>query len=78
MIIFLRVFMGCDIKLFGQLTVELLEALFKSKNPISLLNLIILLKRRFSSKWNNGGVLGMYCNSDILPKFDKKIIILYL
>lgn len=36
-----------------KLTVELLEALFKSKNPISLLKLIILLKRRFSLKWYN-------------------------
>ena len=53
-----------------KLTVELLEALFKSKNPISLVKLIILLKRKFSLKWYNGGALVMYCNNDILPKFD--------
>ena len=53
------------------LTVELLEIMFKNKNPISLIKIIILLKRKFNLKWSNGGALVMYSNCDILPKFEK-------
>ena len=54
-----------------QLTVDLLEILFNSKNPVSLIKTITLLKRKFSLKWFNGGALVMYSNCDILPKFQK-------
>ena len=45
--------------------------MFKNKNPISLIKIIILLKRKFNLKWSNGGALVMYSNCDILPKFEK-------
>jgi hypothetical protein len=54
-----------------ELTVELINALFKSKGPNSLIKIITLLKRKFSLKWFNGGALVMYCNSDVLPEFEK-------
>ena len=54
-----------------ELTVELINALFKSKGPNSLIKVITLLKRKFSLKWFNGGALVMYCNSDVLPEFEK-------
>ena len=54
-----------------ELTVKMMKILFESKNYISLIKLIILLKRKFSLKWYNGGALVMYSNSDILPKFEK-------
>ena len=51
------------------LTVELLEILFKNKEPVSLVKIIILLKRKFNLRWFNGAALVMYCNCDINPKF---------
>ena len=54
-----------------ELTVELLDTLFKNKGPNSLIKIITLLKRKFSLKWFNGGALIMYCNSDVLPEFNK-------
>ena len=54
-----------------QLTVDLLEILFNSKNPVSLIKTITLLKRKFNLKWFNGGALVMYSNCDILPKFQR-------
>ena len=53
-----------------ELTIELLENLFNTKEEISLIKLIILLKRKISLKWFNGGALVMYCNCDIVPKFN--------
>ena len=54
-----------------ELTVELLDTLLKNKGPNSLIKIITLLKRKFSLKWFNGGALVMYCNSDVLPEFEK-------
>ena len=54
-----------------ELTIELLDVLFKNKNPVSLIKIIILLKRKFRLKWFNGAALVMYCNCDILPEFEK-------
>ena len=54
-----------------ELTVELFKILFKNKGPNSLIRIITLLKRKFSLKWFNGGALVMYCNSDVLPEFEK-------
>ena len=54
-----------------ELTVELLNIMLKNKGPNSLIKVITLLKRKFSLKWFNGGALVMYCNSDILPEFEK-------
>ena len=54
-----------------ELTVELINVLFKNKGPNSLIKIITLLKRKFSLKWFNGGALVMYCNSDVLPEFEK-------
>ena len=54
-----------------ELTVELIDTLLKNKGPNSLIKIITLLKRKFSLKWFNGGALVMYCNSDILPEFEK-------
>ena len=51
------------------LTVELLEILFKNKEPVSLVKIIVLLKRKFNLRWFNGAALVMYCNCDINPKF---------
>ena len=54
-----------------ELTVELIDTLLKNKGPNSLIKIITLLKRKFCLKWFNGGALVMYCNSDILPEFEK-------
>ena len=54
-----------------ELTVELFKALFENQGPNSLIKIITLLKRKFSLKWFNGGALVMYCNSDVLPEFEK-------
>ena len=52
-----------------ELTLQLLDVLFKNNNPLSLLKIIILLKRKISLRWFNGAALIMYCNSDILLEF---------
>ena len=54
-----------------EFTVELLDRAFNNKNPVSLLKIIILLKRKLKLKWYNGGALVMYSNCDILLKFRK-------
>ena len=53
------------------ITIELLDTLFKSKNQISLLKTISLLKRKFNLRWFNGAALVIYCNCDILTKFEE-------
>ena len=50
-------------------TIELLDILFKNKEPVSLVKIIILLKRKFNLKWFNGSALVIYCNCDIYPNF---------
>lgn len=54
-----------------EITVELLDTLFKSKNQISLIKTISLLKRKFNLRWFNGAALVIYCNCDILTKFEE-------